>query len=51
MGWELALTVVLACLAGWWLSRQTGSVVPLLALSLLGAMAGLFRFVWKVRNL
>lgn len=51
MGWELALTVVLACLAGWWLSQQTGSVIPLVALSLVGALAGLFRFVWKAKNL
>lgn len=51
MGWELALTVVLACLAGWWVSQQTGSVLALLALSLIGAVAALFRFIWKVKNL
>lgn len=51
MGWELAITVALTCLAGWWVSKQTGSVAALVALSLAGAFGGLFRFLWKVKNL
>lgn len=48
MGWELAVTVGLFVAAGWWLGRRSASLIPLLALSLVGLAIGMTRFLISV---
>ena len=51
LGWELVFTVGLAVAAGVWLSRRTGSQIPLLAIPLAGLILGMVRFLISVLRL